>query len=126
MWSGLLDIEGNFARRAYFVDAQCSPLGVLLGDAEKNATQTREPTGTRTHGRTVKGTSQSVHDDRIKPPGKRTAGAPDVLVSAGWASVLQRQSGVVCGKQRQHDDMRVGTGPALLPAPRLVKQENKS
>ena len=48
------------------------------------------------------------------------------MVSAGWASSLQRQSGVVCGKQRKHDEIELGTGLALLPAPRLVKQENKS
>ena len=158
--SGLSDIEGIFARRAYFVDAQCSPLEVLLGDAEKNTTQTREPTGTRTHGQTVKGRLNDTKparrekraaflvrlrravawvnfthrrallalggDQRKRQGGARERGAPDVLVSAGWASSLQRQSGVVGGKQRQHDDRRVGTRPALLPAPRLVKLENKS
>ena len=88
------DIEGNFARRAYFVAAQCSPLEVLLGDAEKNTTQTREPTGTRTHGQTVKG---RLNDTKPARREKRAAFLVRLRRAVAWVNFTHRRALLALG-----------------------------
>ena len=68
-------------------DAQRSPVAVLLGNAEKNTTQTREPPGARTHGQTVRREKRAILTQL--PP--KVRGKLPVEIAAGGLTVFGKR-----------------------------------
>ena len=89
-----LTLKGTLRGVLSFFDAQCSPLEVLLGDAEKNTTQTREPTGTRTHGQTVKG---RLNDTKPARREKRAAFLVKLRRAVAWVNFTHRRALLALG-----------------------------